>query len=79
MEQGKRANSDNKEEEEEEEDFFNVTIHQSGCAKEHYSLQDCYSDRGDWRKCTEEMTQFRACMARQKRGKSNSSTQNRNS
>ena len=70
--------TDEEEEEEEEEDFFNVTIHRSGCAKEHYTLQDCYAEKGDWRKCTSEMTGFRECMDRQRSSKSNS-TQNRNS
>ena len=56
------------EEEEEEEDFFNVTIQRSGCAKEHYALQDCFAASGDWRKCHREMGQFKQCMDRQ-RGK----------
>ena len=55
-----------KEEEEEEEDFFNVTIQRSGCAKEHYALQDCFAASGDWRKCHREMGQFKLCMDRQR-------------
>lgn len=54
-------------EEEEEEDFFNVTIQRSGCAKEHYALQDCFADTGDWRKCSKEMAQFKTCMDKHKK------------
>ena len=62
--------------EEEEEDFFDVTIQRSGCGQQHHALQDCYSEKGDWRKCGKEMAQFRECMDRQKRTKSNN-TQHR--
>ena len=55
--------------EEDEEDFFNVAIQRSGCASEHYALQDCFSERGDWRKCGEEMTQFKTCMNKQSKTK----------
>ena len=67
-----RTNSEG--EDKEEEDFFNVTIQRSGCGREHHALQDCYWERGDWRKCTNEMTQFRQCMDRQRKEKSNSRT-----
>ena len=66
MERDRKGQADKQEEEEEEEDFFNVTIERSGCSKEHYALQDCFSDKGDWRQCGAEMTQFRVCMDQQK-------------
>lgn len=56
----------NSDREEEEEDFFNVTIMRSGCAVEHYALQDCFADKGDWRKCGSEMKQFKMCMDKNK-------------
>ena len=65
MERDRTGQADTQKEEE-EEDFFNVTIERSGCSKEHYALQDCFSDKGDWRQCGAEMTQFRACMVQQK-------------
>ena len=55
------------EEEEEEEDFFNVAIQRSGCSEEHYALQDCFADTGDWRKCHREMAQFKMCMDKHKK------------
>lgn len=72
MEQDKQDKAANKDdvEEEEEEDFFNVTIQRSGCSAAHYNLQDCYYDKGDWRKCTQEMTTFRECMDKQRKEKS---------
>ena len=56
----------------EEEDFFNTAIQRSGCAKEHYTLQDCYSNKGDWRECKKEMAQFRTCMDQQRKMKDKS-------
>ena len=61
------TNPDRREDKEEEEDFYNVAIHQSGCADQHYALQDCYSERGDWRQCVLEMRQFKECMATQRK------------
>ncbi|OAF64307.1 hypothetical protein A3Q56_07989 [Intoshia linei] len=37
-------------------------INSSGCAKFHLSLQDCYMDHKDWRKCKTEMINFNKCM-----------------
>ena len=56
-------------EQEEEDDFFNVAIQRSGCAAEHYALQDCFADKGDWRQCRTEMTRFKTCMNKQKKMK----------
>merc|ERR1712224_249283 len=53
------------EEEEEEVDMYDKRIENSGCSKQHYSLQDCYHDAGDWRKCSKEMLDFKKCMEEQ--------------
>ena len=55
------------EEDEEEEDPYYTILEKSGCAKYHYALQDCYSEKRDWRECKKEMDEFKKCnMAQQK-------------
>ena len=46
----------------EEEDPFYTMLERSGCAKQHYTLQDCMIDKKDWRQCQEEVKEFKACM-----------------
>lgn len=60
---------------EQEDDFFNVTIQQSGCSTEHYALQDCFANTGDWRQCKTEMAQFKICMDKQRKTKHNPNTE----
>jgi len=49
---------------EEEVDEYETIIERSGCAKEHYTLEDCYHDNNrKWAKCKDEMNSFRQCMA----------------
>ena len=48
-------------------DAWEKAIASSGCADYHETLQDCYYEHNDWRKCTKEMLLFRECMSRQKR------------
>ena len=65
-----------REEDKEEEDPYNTRIERSGCASYHYQLLDCYRDRGeDWRKCQEELKQFKECMINQQRNSKNRHTQ----
>ena len=53
-------------EEEEEVDEYDMIIEKSGCAKEHFALQDCYHDNDrKWAKCKVEMSDFRKCMSAQ--------------
>eukprot|EP00037_Helgoeca_nana_P021101 m.212133 g.212133 ORF g.212133 m.212133 type:complete len:88 (-) comp25518_c0_seq1:46-309(-) len=49
--------------EEGEVDPWEQRINSTGCAPQHYALQDCYSETGDWRKCQEHMAAFRLCMS----------------
>jgi hypothetical protein len=52
--------------EDEEKDPFEIRLERSGCSKYHYQLQECYYEHNnDWRKCQNEMKEFRECMARQ--------------
>jgi len=38
-----------------EPDEWEQRIERSGCASEHYKLQDCFHKYHDWRKCTIEV------------------------
>jgi len=51
-----------KEPEADEEDAYETRIRNSGCADQHYALQDCYLETKDWRKCSQYMSAFRVCM-----------------
>ncbi|KRZ21810.1 Neuropathy target esterase [Trichinella pseudospiralis] len=43
-------------------DLFDKLLEKSGCAKQHYVLQECYAEHKDWRKCKKEIDEFRKCM-----------------
>ena len=61
--------------EEEEEDPFYTIIEKSGCAKYHYALQDCYTEKKDWRECKKEMEAFQQCNEAQQRLKKRKQTE----
>ena len=47
----------------EEKDVYETLIENSGCSKFHFPLQDCYFEHNDWKKCQEEMAEFKQCMS----------------
>lgn len=48
---------------EDDDDPYIKMLERSGCIKQHYKLQDCYFEHNsDWRKCQEEMKEFKECM-----------------
>lgn len=51
---------------EEEQDVYETLIKKSGCAEFHFTLQDCYFEHNDWRKCKKEMEAFKLCVKAQK-------------
>jgi len=51
-------------EEEEDEDLVDKLVNESGCAEEHYKVQECMVEHQDWRKCQTELKQFQACMSK---------------
>lgn len=59
----------------EEEDPFYTIIENSGCAKYHYALQDCYIEKKDWRQCKKEMEEFQRCNEAQQKLKNKKGTQ----
>lgn len=42
-------------------DEVDQMITATGCFNEHQSLQQCYLNTKDWRKCQEEMKKFKEC------------------
>mmetsp|Transcript_7483 Transcript_7483/g.19241 ORF Transcript_7483/g.19241 Transcript_7483/m.19241 type:complete len:84 (-) Transcript_7483:2486-2737(-) len=50
--------------EDDEVDPWEARIEASGCAPQHYALQDCYAETGDWRKCQSLMKAFQLCMSK---------------
>lgn len=58
-----------------EEDPFYTIIENSGCAKYHYALQDCYIEKKDWRQCKKEMEEFQRCNEAQQKLKNKKGTQ----
>lgn len=53
----------------EERDTFEIALEKSGCSKFHYTLQDCYFEHKDWRKCQKEMAEFKKCTEEHNRKK----------
>ncbi|KAG0220643.1 hypothetical protein BGX31_010751 [Mortierella sp. GBA43] len=49
---------------EDEEDEYDKRIARTGCAAENDALQNCYSEKHDWRACKDAMTAFRECWKR---------------
>lgn len=45
------------------DDPYDKMLERSGCVEYHHKLQDCFFDQGgDWRKCQQEMKEFKECM-----------------
>eukprot|EP00039_Didymoeca_costata_P020645 m.342005 g.342005 ORF g.342005 m.342005 type:complete len:81 (+) comp20785_c0_seq1:227-469(+) len=64
-EQNATTSEKDKEQDEDEEDPMDQRIARSGCAEFHYKLQDCYTEKRDWRECQLEMKEFKECNTRQ--------------
>ncbi|XP_049819089.1 cytochrome c oxidase assembly factor 4 homolog, mitochondrial [Aethina tumida] len=45
-------------------------LKKTGCLELHYNVQECIADKKDWRKCQDQVTEFKECMQRyqQKKG-----------
>ncbi|XP_031461972.1 cytochrome c oxidase assembly factor 4 homolog, mitochondrial [Phasianus colchicus] len=56
-----------KSQEEEEEDPVEAMVTRTGCAEQHWALQECMAEQRDWRRCQAQVQAFRQCMARQQR------------
>ncbi|XP_056417114.1 cytochrome c oxidase assembly factor 4 homolog, mitochondrial [Hyla sarda] len=50
------------EDDEEEEDPVDQMISRTGCTALHYAVQECMAEHGDWRRCQEQVQNFRNCM-----------------
>ena len=47
---------------EEEEDLVDTLLKRTGCMEQHYAVQACMAESGDWRRCQDRVTEFRRCM-----------------
>lgn len=45
-----------------EEDPVVRMIKNTGCLEQHYKVQECFFDKQDWRKCQQEVKDFKDCM-----------------
>ncbi|XP_029107255.1 cytochrome c oxidase assembly factor 4 homolog, mitochondrial-like [Scleropages formosus] len=48
---------------EEEEDLVDRIVGRTGCAGQHYAVQECMAEHQDWRRCQEQVQSFKDCMA----------------
>jgi len=48
--------------EDEEEDLVDKLMRRTGCMEQHYAVQACMAESGDWRVCQDKVVQFRHCM-----------------
>ncbi|XP_069496229.1 cytochrome c oxidase assembly factor 4 homolog, mitochondrial [Ambystoma mexicanum] len=46
-----------------EEDPLDAMISRTGCSNAHYAVQECMAKHQDWRKCQQQVEQFKGCMA----------------
>lgn len=44
-------------------DPFEHFMQKSGCAELHYAVQECMSEKRDWRQCQAEVKAFRDCVS----------------
>ncbi|KAK7505539.1 hypothetical protein BaRGS_00003284 [Batillaria attramentaria] len=47
---------------ESEEDPVENMISKTGCLQLHYAVQECMAEHQDWRKCQNQVVQFKQCM-----------------
>lgn len=64
---GRNRRSLEKDEDEEGEDPVDAMISRTGCAAQHWELQECMAAQQDWRHCQPQVQAFRECMARRQR------------
>jgi len=54
---------------EDEEDLVDKLVNKSGCANEHYLVQECMVEHQDWRKCQAVLKDFQACLTKNQKKK----------
>ncbi|ESO02752.1 hypothetical protein HELRODRAFT_128607, partial [Helobdella robusta] len=37
-------------------------VEKTGCLERHYRVQECISEKQDWRQCQDEVKDFKKCM-----------------
>ena len=74
-EQNQKLSTGDNDNNNDDEDHVTLAIRKTGCYQLHEKLQECYIDKKDWRKCTNEMQAFRHCMQNIQRCTTSSSKQ----
>lgn len=52
------------------EDPLEVMLKRTGCMELHFKVQECIAENQDWRKCQNEVKNFRLCMEKHNKKKS---------
>ncbi|KAL4608536.1 hypothetical protein GN956_G24721 [Arapaima gigas] len=52
----------NRPRDEDEDDPVDRMVSRTGCAEQHYAVQDCMAEHQDWRRCQERVQSFKDCM-----------------
>ncbi|XP_068626060.1 cytochrome c oxidase assembly factor 4 homolog, mitochondrial [Battus philenor] len=53
---------------ESDDDPVESMLKKSGCLELHYKVQECIATTKDWRKCQNEVNDFRICIEKHKQG-----------
>ncbi|EGP89730.1 uncharacterized protein MYCGRDRAFT_35885 [Zymoseptoria tritici IPO323] len=64
VEKNKAAADGKSAEADDEPDEWDKRIFSTGCAEENNTLNSCYREKLDWRKCKDEMEAFKQCWKR---------------
>lgn len=46
----------------EENDLVDQLVSRTGCSAQHYAIQECFAEHGDWRKCKTKLQDFKECI-----------------
>ncbi|XP_061385060.1 cytochrome c oxidase assembly factor 4 homolog, mitochondrial [Danaus plexippus] len=49
-----------------DDDPVESMLKKSGCLELHYKVMECINSTKDWRKCQEEVNEFRSCVSKHK-------------
>jgi len=62
-----RARHVNKEDDNEDEDPVDKMMEKIGCGEQHYQVQLCMMENKDWRKCQDQVKNFKDCVEASKK------------
>ena len=56
------GHGNHKRNEDPDEDRVERILREKGCLELHYAVQECIADTKDWRKCQNQVQEFRKCI-----------------